>query len=40
MNLYSVEEKLLLPGETSLLKTGIKIGLPTNKRLKLDLGVD
>jgi dUTP pyrophosphatase len=35
MDLYSVEEKLLLPGETSLLKTGIKIELPTNTEAQI-----
>ncbi|MFE4133886.1 dUTP diphosphatase [Peribacillus sp. YIM B13482] len=35
MDLYSVEEKLLQPGETSLLKTGIKIGLPKNTEAQI-----
>lgn len=29
MDLFSVEEKLLMPGEVSLIKTGLKIQLPS-----------
>lgn len=35
MDLYSIEEKVINPGETVLVKTGIQIGLPKNTEAQI-----
>src|SRR5690242_4467494 len=35
MDLYSVEEKVIHPGETALIKTGIQIELPKNTEAQI-----